>query len=308
MPLLALRNISKRFGDAIRRSTTSRSPSSRARSWRSSGAAARARSTLLRCINGLERPDGGTIEFDGESFAPTPRRLKALRREIGIVFQSYNLFPHLSVERNITLGPTVAKGMAAGRRQGARPRGAAHGRSRGQDRAPIRRALRRPAAARRDRPRLAMEPRLMLFDEITAALDAELIGEVVKVLESAGARRHDDGAGHPRDGLRAAQRRHDRLHASGPDLGERARRRSSSRRRRPPSSPRSSVPSSRSSPGRNAARCDAGPDLQFQQPRADQFPLAATFLPYGRFNRLNLRSRLSRRRIEAFDPDSRLSG
>ncbi len=69
------------------------------------------KSTLLRCINGLERPDSGTIEFDGKAFEPTPRRLKALRREIGIVFQSYNLFPHLCVERNITLGPTAAKGI-----------------------------------------------------------------------------------------------------------------------------------------------------------------------------------------------------
>jgi polar amino acid transport system ATP-binding protein len=69
------------------------------------------KSTLLRCINGLERPDSGTIEFDNEALEPTPRRLKALRREIGIVFQSYNLFPHLCVERNITLGPTAAKGI-----------------------------------------------------------------------------------------------------------------------------------------------------------------------------------------------------
>src|SRR6476646_4403876 len=51
------------------------------------------------------------MEFDGKAFEPTARRLKALRREIGIVFQSYNLFPHLCVERNITLGPTAAKGI-----------------------------------------------------------------------------------------------------------------------------------------------------------------------------------------------------
>src|SRR5712671_5767647 len=141
------------------------------------------KSTLLRCINGLERPDSGTIEFDGKAFEPTPRRLKALRREIGIVFQSYNLFPHLCVERNITLGPTAAKGIEpAAARELARkvlrmvdledkiaayPQQLSGGQ---QQRVAIARAL-------------AMEPRLVLFDEITAALDPELIGDVVRVLD-----------------------------------------------------------------------------------------------------------------------------
>jgi polar amino acid transport system ATP-binding protein len=141
------------------------------------------KSTLLRCINGLERPDSGTIEFAGEVFTPTRRRLRALRRDIGIVFQSYNLFPHLSVERNVTLGPTAAKGVkpdaaAALARKvlemvdledklAAYPGQLSGGQ---QQRVAIARAL-------------AMEPRLILFDEITAALDAELIGEVIRVLE-----------------------------------------------------------------------------------------------------------------------------
>jgi len=141
------------------------------------------KSTLLRCINGLEWPESGTIEFDGKPFEPSPRRLKALRREIGIVFQSYNLFPHLCVERNITLGPTAAKGMtlAAARelarkvlrmvdledKTAAYPQQLSGGQ---QQRVAIARAL-------------AMEPRLVLFDEITAALDPELIGEVVRVLD-----------------------------------------------------------------------------------------------------------------------------
>jgi polar amino acid transport system ATP-binding protein len=141
------------------------------------------KSTLLRCVNGLEQPDSGTIEFAGERFAAGSRGWKALRREIGIVFQSYNLFPHLTVERNITLGPTAGKGvnLTAARERAAKvlamvgldDKSAAYPAqlSGGQQQ--------RVAIARA----LAMEPRLVLFDEITAALDAELIGEVVRVLE-----------------------------------------------------------------------------------------------------------------------------
>jgi polar amino acid transport system ATP-binding protein len=182
MPILALRQVSKRFGahQALDGVTLEIEAGEVVAIIGRSGSG---KSTLLRCINGLERPDSGTIEFDGETFRPTPRRLKALRREIGIVFQSYNLFPHLSVERNIMLGPTAAKGMSreAARRLArkvlrlvelddkiaAYPHSLSGGQ---QQRVAIARAL-------------AMEPRLMLFDEITAALDPELIGEVVRVLE-----------------------------------------------------------------------------------------------------------------------------
>jgi polar amino acid transport system ATP-binding protein len=183
MPILALRNISKRFGSHQALDGVSLAIE-KGEVVAIIGRSGSGKSTLLRCINGLERPDGGAIEFDGEVFAPTPRRLKALRREIGIVFQSYNLFPHLSVERNITLGPTVAKGMAADEAKAlalevlrmvdledkiaAYPQSLSGGQ---QQRVAIARAI-------------AMAPRLMLFDEITAALDAELIGEVVKVLET----------------------------------------------------------------------------------------------------------------------------
>jgi polar amino acid transport system ATP-binding protein len=182
MPILALRQVSKRFGahQALDGVTLEIAGGEVVAIIGRSGSG---KSTLLRCINGLERLDGGTIEFDGETFQPTPARLKALRREIGIVFQSYNLFPHLSVERNITLGPTAAKGMSheAARllarkvlrlvelddKIAAYPHSLSGGQ---QQRVAIARAL-------------AMEPRLMLFDEITAALDPELIGEVVRVLE-----------------------------------------------------------------------------------------------------------------------------
>jgi polar amino acid transport system ATP-binding protein len=182
MPLLALNSISKRFGayQALAEVSLAVEPGEVVAVIGRSGSG---KSTLLRCINGLERPDSGTIEFDGKAFEPTPQRLKALRREIGIVFQSYNLFPHLCVERNITLGPTAAKGMKfTAARELARkvlrmvdledkiaayPQQLSGGQ---QQRVAIARAL-------------AMEPRLVLFDEITAALDPELIGEVVRVLD-----------------------------------------------------------------------------------------------------------------------------
>ena len=182
MSLLALNNISKRFGvhQALTEVSLAVEPGEVVAIIGRSGSG---KSTLLRCINGLEWPESGTIEFDGKPFEPSPRRLKALRREIGIVFQSYNLFPHLCVERNITLGPTAPKGMtlAAARelarkvlrmvdledKTAAYPQQLSGGQ---QQRVAIARAL-------------AMEPRLVLFDEITAALDPELIGEVVRVLD-----------------------------------------------------------------------------------------------------------------------------
>jgi len=182
MSLLALNNISKRFGvhQALTEVSLAVEPGEVVAIIGRSGSG---KSTLLRCINGLEWPESGTIEFDGKPFEPSPRRLKALRREIGIDFQSYNLFPHLCVERNITLGPTAAKGMtlAAARelarkvlrmvdledKTAAYPQQLSGGQ---QQRVAIARAL-------------AMEPRLVLFDEITAALDPELIGEVVRVLD-----------------------------------------------------------------------------------------------------------------------------
>ena len=182
MPLLALAGISKRFGahQALNEVSLAVEPGEVVAIIGRSGSG---KSTLLRVINGLEEPDSGTIEFDGRIQEPTPRQKRALRREIGIVFQSYNLFPHLSVERNITLGPTVAKGMTlpaarelAGRvlrmvdledKIAAYPQQLSGGQ---QQRVAIARAL-------------AMEPRLLLFDEITAALDPELIGEVVRVLD-----------------------------------------------------------------------------------------------------------------------------
>jgi len=141
------------------------------------------KSTLLRCINGLEKLDGGTITFAGRPLPSGGAALRETRKQIGIVFQNYNLFPHHTVERNITLGPTIAKGVSQAEamalaqavlkqvdledKRQAYPAQLSGGQ---QQRVAVARAL-------------AMEPRLMLFDEITSALDPELVGEVVAALE-----------------------------------------------------------------------------------------------------------------------------
>ena len=141
------------------------------------------KSTLLRCINGLEPIQEGRIVFDGVVVNDPATDLRKLRQRVGIVFQSYNLFPHLSVEKNITLAPRVVKGMApAAAREVAAGVLARVGLADKIDAYPDQLSggqQQRVAIARS----LAMQPQLMLFDEITSALDPELTGEVLKVLE-----------------------------------------------------------------------------------------------------------------------------
>lgn len=141
------------------------------------------KSTMLRCINGLEPVQAGEVWVDGVAVHDPGADLRALRARVGTVFQSYNLFPHLTVERNITLGPMIVKGVpgaeaaalarAALRKVGLEQKIGAYADelSGGQQQ--------RVAIARS----LAMAPNLMLFDEITSALDPELVGEVLLVLE-----------------------------------------------------------------------------------------------------------------------------
>jgi polar amino acid transport system ATP-binding protein len=141
------------------------------------------KSTLLRCINGLEAIDGGEIHLDGERVSGRGIDLNWLRQDVGIVFQSYNLFPHLTIEQNITLAPCAVKRMTASQARElahkvlaqvgleeklhAYPEQLSGGQ---QQRAAIARSL-------------AMQPKVMLFDEVTSALDPELTGEVLKVIE-----------------------------------------------------------------------------------------------------------------------------
>ena len=142
------------------------------------------KSTLLRCVNGLEAVDSGEVWVDRVPVHLANAELRALRARVGFVFQSYNLFPHLTVERNITLGPRIVRRLddracealarEALRRVGLEDKLHAYADqlSGGQQQ--------RVAIARS----LAMSPKLMLFDEITSALDPELVGEVLRVLES----------------------------------------------------------------------------------------------------------------------------
>jgi len=141
------------------------------------------KSTLLRCVNGLEACQSGRIEVAGHVLDRDPERLRALRKDVGIVFQSYNLFPHLTVGENIMLAPRIVKGLesAAARARAidvlgqvglldkidAYPDNLSGGQ---QQRVAIARSL-------------AMQPKVMLFDEVTSALDPELTGEVLVVME-----------------------------------------------------------------------------------------------------------------------------
>jgi polar amino acid transport system ATP-binding protein len=182
MPILALSGISKRFDTHVALDDVSLTVEA-GEVVAIIGRSGSGKTTLLRCINGLEVPDSGEIVFEGRRVEHSQAGLQALRREIGVVFQSLNLFPHLTVERNITLGPTVGLGLPpVEARQRAREVLSQVGLEDKITAVPLKLSggqQQRVAIARS----LAMRPRLMLFDEITSALDPELIGEVINVLE-----------------------------------------------------------------------------------------------------------------------------
>ena len=141
------------------------------------------KSTMLRCVNGLEPIQGGQVRFEGTTVNDPNTDLRKLRQHVGIVFQSFNLFPHLTVEKNITLAPKVVKGMNPAEARALAERVLTKvGLAEKIDAWPDQLSggqQQRVAIARS----LAMQPTLMLFDEITSALDPELVGEVLKTLE-----------------------------------------------------------------------------------------------------------------------------
>ncbi|MEO7131755.1 MAG: amino acid ABC transporter ATP-binding protein [Dermatophilaceae bacterium] len=146
------------------------------------GASGSGKSTLLRCINALEDIDSGEILVDGDQVTGPGVDLNQLRRNVGIVFQSYNLFPHMSVLDNITLAPTMVGGVKRNVAEAKaiellgqigladKPNAFPDSLSGGQQqRVAIVRAM-------------AMDPQVLLLDEITAALDPELVGDVLEII------------------------------------------------------------------------------------------------------------------------------
>ena len=146
------------------------------------GASGSGKSTLLRCINLLEPIDAGRIAVDGEEITAQGVDVNRIRRGIGIVFQSFNLFPHMSVLDNVTLGPR--KALRTPKREAdehATALLARFGLAERRDDYPDRLSggqQQRVAIVRA----LAMQPELMLLDEVTSALDPELVAEVLSVI------------------------------------------------------------------------------------------------------------------------------
>ena len=141
------------------------------------------KSTFLRCLNLLEQPTAGTITFDGTEITDPKVNIDAMRRQMGMVFQHFNLFPNMTVRKNITLAPVQTKLMSQAEadaeadkllaRVGLADRGDSYpsALSGGQKQ--------RIAIVRS----LAMHPKVMLFDEPTSALDPEMVGEVLDVMK-----------------------------------------------------------------------------------------------------------------------------
>ena len=146
------------------------------------GASGSGKSTLLRCINLLEAIDAGRLYLGGDEIT-RPRDVNVVRRRIGIVFQSFNLFPHMTVLRNVTLAPRDALGLSrAEAEQRAMSLLTRFGLADKRDEYPDRLSggqQQRVAIVRA----LAMQPELMLLDEVTSALDPELVAEVLEVIQ-----------------------------------------------------------------------------------------------------------------------------
>jgi polar amino acid transport system ATP-binding protein len=146
------------------------------------GASGSGKSTLLRCVNLLEPIEAGRIVLGGDEISAPGVEENAVRRRIGIVFQAFNLFPHMTVLRNVTLGPTQALGVPRDEAEAdARALLGRFGLADRADEFPDRLSggqQQRVAIVRA----LAMRPELMLLDEVTSALDPELVAEVLSVV------------------------------------------------------------------------------------------------------------------------------
>jgi glutamate/aspartate transport system ATP-binding protein len=179
--IVAVENLVKRFGRFTALSDISLTVA-RGEKIVLCGPSGSGKSTLIRCLNNIEKHDGGRIVVDGVELTERMSDVNRIRREVGMVFQSFNLFPHLSVVENCTLAPMKVRGLS---------RAVAHERAIGflrkvhihdqankypgqlsggqQQRVAIARAL-------------CMQPRIMLFDEPTSALDPEMVNEVLETM------------------------------------------------------------------------------------------------------------------------------
>lgn len=147
------------------------------------GASGSGKSTFLRCLNLLEEPDDGEIYIDGVSLLEHKKDINRLRQKVGMVFQQFNLFPHMTVMENITLAPIKLKGMSKSEAE-EKAMELLHkvGLPDKNDQYPNHLSggqKQRVAIARA----LAMDPEIMLFDEPTSALDPEMVGEVLNVMK-----------------------------------------------------------------------------------------------------------------------------
>ncbi len=180
-PIIALRGVNKWYGDyhALKDVDLSVRVGERVVVCGPSGSG---KSTMIRCINRLEVHEGGSITVDGIEMTDSMKNVTAIRREVGMVFQQFNLFPHLTVLQNLTLGPIRARKL---------PRAEAEEKARHYlakvripeqaDKYPGQLSggqQQRVAIARS----LCMEPRILLFDEPTSALDPEMISEVLETM------------------------------------------------------------------------------------------------------------------------------
>jgi ABC-type polar amino acid transport system ATPase subunit len=180
-PLVELRSVRKSFGDNLVLADIDLAIDP-GEAVVVAGPSGSGKSTMLRCINGLESVDSGSVLFDGTPVDPSSKSIREMRAQIGMVFQQFNLFPHMTVLENITLAPVKAKGLApAAARERALELLQTVGIPEKADAAPADLSggqQQRVAIARA----LAMDPKLMLFDEPTSALDPEMIREVLDVM------------------------------------------------------------------------------------------------------------------------------
>ena len=180
-PLVELHQVKKSFGDNVVLNDVNLAVE-RGSAIVIAGPSGSGKSTMLRCVNGLEPVDSGEVRFDGAPVDYSGKALSRLRADIGMVFQQFNLFPHMTVRDNVVLGPVKSKRVS---REEARERARRLlervGIPEKADEYPADLSggqQQRVAIARA----LAMEPKLMLFDEPTSALDPEMIREVLDVM------------------------------------------------------------------------------------------------------------------------------